>query len=153
MMNRQSLIQKLKEDIAQGRVVIIAGTGVSIAARGNQLIENHPVASWPGLLQNGLEYCRSLGVADKEDAELLGNQIKSNKTKFLISAAEDISERLQSRSGGHLSPLAQRHRRQACAEASRNPRRAHRTARSAGNFELRRVDRADVQPETGDLTA
>jgi hypothetical protein len=99
-MNRQSLIQKLKEDIAQGRVVIIAGTGVSIAACGNQLIESHPVASWPGLLQNGLEYCRSLGVADKEDAELLGNQIKSNKTKFLISAAEDISERLQSRSEG-----------------------------------------------------
>jgi hypothetical protein len=99
-MNRQTLIQKLKEDIAQGRVVIIAGTGVSIAACGNQLIENYPVASWPGLLQNGLEYCRSLGVADKEDAELLGNQIKSNKTNFLISAAEDISQRLQSHSPG-----------------------------------------------------
>jgi hypothetical protein len=99
-MNRQALIQKLKEDITQGRVVIIAGTGVSIAACGNQLIENHPVASWPGLLQNGLEYCRSLGVADKEDAELLGNQIKSNKTNFLISAAEDISQRLQSHSPG-----------------------------------------------------
>jgi len=50
---RQTLIQKLKEDITKGRVVIIAGTGVSIAACGNQLIENHPVASWPGLLQNG----------------------------------------------------------------------------------------------------
>jgi hypothetical protein len=44
--------------------------------------------------------CRSLGVADKEDVELLGNQIKSNKTNFLISAAEDISQRLQSRSPG-----------------------------------------------------
>jgi len=41
-MNRQTLFQKLKEDITQGRVVIIAGTGVSIAACGNQLIENHP---------------------------------------------------------------------------------------------------------------
>jgi hypothetical protein len=39
-MNRQTLIQKLKEDIAQGRIVIIAGTGVSIAACGNQLIES-----------------------------------------------------------------------------------------------------------------
>jgi hypothetical protein len=99
-MNRQTLIQKLKEDIAQGHVVIIAGTGVSIAACGNQLIENHPVASWPGLLQNGLEYCLSLGVADKEDAEVLGKQIKSNKTNFLISAAEDISHRLQDYSPG-----------------------------------------------------
>jgi len=84
-MNRQALIQKLKEDIAQGRVVIIAGTGVSIAACGNQLIENHPVASWPGLLQNGLEYCLSLGVADQEDAELLGNQIKSNNRRAAAS--------------------------------------------------------------------
>jgi len=40
-MNRQTLIQKLKEDIAQGRVVIIAGTGVSIAACGNQEIEGY----------------------------------------------------------------------------------------------------------------
>ncbi len=99
-MNRQTLIQKLKEDITQGHVVIIAGTGVSVAACENQLIENHPVASWPGLLQNGLEYCRSLGVADQEDVELLGNQIKSKKTNFLISAAEDISQRLQAHSPG-----------------------------------------------------
>ena len=99
-MNRETLIQKLKTDIAQGRVVIIAGTGVSIAGCGGQKIEGHLVASWPGLLQHGLEYCRTLGAADNEDAELLGNQIKSNKTNFLISAAEDISQRLQSRSPG-----------------------------------------------------
>jgi hypothetical protein len=99
-MNRQTLIQKLKEDITQGHVVIIAGTGVSVAACENQLIENHPVASWPGLLLNGLEYCRSLGVADQEDVELLGNQIKSKKANFLISAAEDISQRLQAHSPG-----------------------------------------------------
>ena len=99
-MNQQTLIEKLQEDIAQGRVVIVAGTGVSIAASGNQLVENYPVASWPGLLQHGLEYCRSLGLADEEDAELLGNQIKSNKTNFLISAAEDISQRLQAHSTG-----------------------------------------------------
>jgi hypothetical protein len=99
-LNRETLIQKLKTDIAQGRVVIIAGTGVSIAGCGNQKIEGHLVASWPGLLQHGLGYCRTLGAADEEDTELLGNQIKSNKTNFLISAAEDISQRLQSRSPG-----------------------------------------------------
>ena len=27
-------------------------------------IENHPVASWAGLLQHGLEYCRTLGLTD-----------------------------------------------------------------------------------------
>ena len=54
--NRETLIRKLKEDIANGHVVIIAGTGVSIAACGNEKIDGHPVASWPGLLQHGLEY-------------------------------------------------------------------------------------------------
>lgn len=44
-MNRDTLIQKLKEDIAQGRIVIIAGTGVSIAACGNQKVEEYSVAS------------------------------------------------------------------------------------------------------------
>jgi hypothetical protein len=73
-MNREALIQKLKVDIVQGHAVIIAGTGVSIAARKNQLVENHPIASGQGLLQHGLEYCHSLGLADEEDVELLGNQ-------------------------------------------------------------------------------
>ena len=99
-MNRDTLIQKLKEDIVQGRVVIIAGTGVSITACGNQKIEGHPVASWAGLLQHGLAYCKNLGLADKEEAELLSLNIKSGKPTFLISAAEDISQRLQSRSPG-----------------------------------------------------
>jgi hypothetical protein len=36
-MNRQTLIQKLKEDITQGRVVIIAGTGVSVMACGSKV--------------------------------------------------------------------------------------------------------------------
>jgi hypothetical protein len=87
-LNRETLIQKLKEDIAKGRVVIIAGTGVSIEACGNQEIEGHPVASWPGLLQHGLEYCRTLGVAEKDDVELLEQLIKSNKPNFLISSAQ-----------------------------------------------------------------
>jgi hypothetical protein len=44
-MNQETLIQKLKEDITKNRVVIIAGTGVSIAACENQKTENYPVAS------------------------------------------------------------------------------------------------------------
>ena len=98
-MNEERLIQKLKQDIAQSRIVIIAGTGVSIAACGNQMIEGHPVASWVGLLQHGLEYCRRLGL-DNKDAKLLGDQIKSNRVNYLVSVAQEISQRLQSRSPG-----------------------------------------------------
>jgi hypothetical protein len=38
-------IQTLKEDIARDRVAIIAGTGVSIAGCGNQMINGYEVAS------------------------------------------------------------------------------------------------------------
>jgi predicted NACHT family NTPase len=98
--NRLSLIQKLKRDIVHGGVVIIAGPGVSIAACGNQMVDGHPVASWTGLMQHALEYCRNLGLADEEDVELLRRQIASGKQSFLVAAAEDISQRLQSSSPG-----------------------------------------------------
>jgi hypothetical protein len=85
-MNRDTLIQKLKDDIAQGRIGIIAGTGVSIAACGNPKVENHPVASWAGLLQRGLQYCRTLGLADEEDVKVLQGQIESGKPNFRFNA-------------------------------------------------------------------
>jgi GTPase SAR1 family protein len=91
---------KLKEEIALGRVVIVAGTGVSIAACGNQKVDGHAVASWPGLLQHGLAYCEQLGIVDEEEVELLRPQVTSTKVKFLISAAEHISAHLRERSPG-----------------------------------------------------
>ena len=99
-MNRDTLIQKLKEEIAQSRVVIIAGTGVSIAACGNQKVEGYSVASWDGLLQHGLAYCQTLGLADKGAAKVLLTEIRSGRPDFLIAAAENISQRLQSHSPG-----------------------------------------------------
>jgi len=53
-MNRETRIGKLKDDIANGRVVTIAGTGVSVAACGNQEVEGFKVATWTGLLQHGV---------------------------------------------------------------------------------------------------
>src|SRR5688500_7690094 len=99
-MNRATLIGKLKGDIAQGRVVVIAGTGVSVAACGNQKVEGYAVATWVGLLQHGIQHCRTIGAADEADADLLTMQSKSGKTNFLISAAEDISQRMQAKSPG-----------------------------------------------------
>jgi hypothetical protein len=64
------------------------------------MIESYPVASWSGLLRHGLAYCRNLGLADKEDAQLLSMQLDSGKANFVVAAAEDISQRLQSRSQG-----------------------------------------------------
>jgi hypothetical protein len=38
-MNRETLISKLKDDLAHGRVVTITGTGVSVTACGNQKVD------------------------------------------------------------------------------------------------------------------
>jgi hypothetical protein len=99
-MNQETLIKRLKEDIAGGHVVIIAGTGVSITACGNQKVEGHCVATWPGLLRHGLAYCQTLGLTDEGDAQVLNMEIGSGKPNFLIAAAGEISQRLQSRAAG-----------------------------------------------------
>ena len=48
-MGNATLIETLKDDIAAGRVVVIAGTGVSVVASGNPKIAGHHVATWTGL--------------------------------------------------------------------------------------------------------
>ena len=65
-----------------------------------------------------MQHCRSKGLADDDDVELLTRQIQSGKTNFLISAAEDISQRLNDRGSGvfrgwlkdTIGKLAVRHR-------------------------------------------
>ena len=99
-MNRDTLTEKLKNDIAAGRVVMVAGTGVSVAACNNQEVEGCKVATWSGLLQHGVKHCREIGVADECDADLLVLQIKSGKTDFLVNAAETVSQRMKGKSEG-----------------------------------------------------
>ncbi|MFO1206043.1 MAG: HEAT repeat domain-containing protein [Burkholderiales bacterium] len=99
-MSRDGLIEKLKTDLAEGRVVVIAGTGVSVAACQNQAVDGFRVATWTGLLHHGVLHCKNIGVADDEDVTLLTQQIESGKTDFLINAAETISARMRAKSDG-----------------------------------------------------
>lgn len=94
------MIEKLKAEIADGRVVTIAGTGVSVAACRNQEVEGFKVATWFGLLQHGVKHCRDIGVAYDDDVEVLTLQIKKGKTDVLINAAETISQRMQKKAPG-----------------------------------------------------
>ena len=99
-MTRDTLIDRLKEDIAAGRVVTITGTGVSVASCENQEVEAFKVATWTGLLHHGVKHCRDIGVADAKVAKLLTMQIEGGETDFLINAAETISQRMKSKSEG-----------------------------------------------------
>lgn len=83
-----------------GRVVILTGTGVSVAACGNQDVNGFQVATWTGLLQHGVKHCRDTGLAEDDDVEILARKIDSGKPRHLISAAEDISQRLNERGAG-----------------------------------------------------
>jgi predicted ATPase len=90
------LLHQLQRQITQGRAVVVVGAGVSIAST-----KGNPVASWKGLLSNGVEYCEQ-AVAGLPDgwAEHVRWQIASGDVEEMIFAAENISRRL-GRPGGH----------------------------------------------------
>jgi hypothetical protein len=43
-----SQIDQLQREIASGQVVVVVGSGVSVAACGNQEVDGHKVATWSG---------------------------------------------------------------------------------------------------------
>jgi hypothetical protein len=99
-MSRETLISKLKDDLAHGCVVTITSTDVSVAACGNQGVNGFKVATWTGLLRHGTRHCRDTGLADDNDVEILTRKSDSGQTRHLISAAEDISQRLREHGAG-----------------------------------------------------
>jgi len=99
-MDRNTQIAKLKEEIAAGRVVTIAGTGVSITACGNQEVEGFRVATWTGLLQHGVKHLKDIGAATDNAARLLEMQVESGETDLIITAADTISQRMRGKSDG-----------------------------------------------------
>lgn len=99
-MGNATLIETLKDDIAAGRVVVIAGTGVSVVASGNPEISGHQVATWTGLLGHGIDHGEENGEITTGEAQLLAMQLKLGSTDMLIGAAEIISQRLRNQSPG-----------------------------------------------------
>lgn len=68
------------------RVMIIIGAGVPLGALRNTA--HHPVASWGGLIRDGLAYAQGLGHLDAAEADTLARLLESPKPGFWISAAE-----------------------------------------------------------------
>lgn len=95
-MSQQHLVDHLKQHIASGHVVVVVGTGVSVATCENQQVEGFQVATWTGLLKHGVHFCQHTeSVLEADEAQLLEMQINLGKTDFLISAAEFVTERLR----------------------------------------------------------
>jgi hypothetical protein len=92
-------IEQLKKELASGQVVVVVGSGVSVAACGQQLVEVHKVATWSGLLEHGVDRLSAIGAADGV-VEMLHSMIRSGNTDFMINAAEIITDRFKTRSQG-----------------------------------------------------
>ena len=94
-----SQLDQLKRELASGQVVVVVGSGVSLAACGQQLVEGHKVASWTGLLEHGVDRLSAIGAAEGDEEVLLG-LIRRGKADLMINAAETITDRLKRRSEG-----------------------------------------------------
>ena len=80
-------------------MVVVVGSGVSVAACGQQLVEGHKVATWTGLLEHGVDRLSAIGAAEGDEEVLLG-LIRRGKADLMINAAETITDRLKRRSEG-----------------------------------------------------
>ncbi|HJX30056.1 MAG TPA: SIR2 family protein [Thermoanaerobaculia bacterium] len=90
MAESKDLLQELRHEIEQGRMLVVVGAGVSIAAT-----EDERLASWTGLLRNGAERCVEVaGPLPDGWANRVLAEIDSGDLDELLSAAEKISRKL-----------------------------------------------------------
>src|SRR5689334_595813 len=95
----------LRETIREGLAVIVAGTGVSIAASYDAITQRpHPQASWTGLLENGLQWLNEHKLMDKVEIDAQLTLLKKNpQTHRFISVAEDITEGMGTAKSKHFA--------------------------------------------------
>ena len=86
----QQLIEELRQEIANQRVIAIVGAGVSIGASGGA-----GLASWRGLLEHGIGRCEAVGEPKPQAdwADTMGKLLASDMTD-LLTVAEQVAQRL-----------------------------------------------------------
>jgi hypothetical protein len=86
----RDLLDELQREIAQGRMLVVVGAGVSIAAT-----DGDDLASWTGLLRHGAGRCVEVAdpLPDGWEERVLA-EIDSGDLDELLSAAEKISRKL-----------------------------------------------------------
>ncbi len=96
------LINDLLADLSAGDVLVIVGAGVSIASTAGTPGLN--LASWTGLLANGIQRCTELGLSLPEGwAKRLRADLLSGDLDSLLSVAERIASKLGAPEGGEYA--------------------------------------------------
>ncbi|AEI48078.1 SIR2 family protein [Runella slithyformis] len=80
-------LEELVKDIVNDKVVVVAGTGVSLLSLEKT---NWAFASWEGLLRAGVQYCKEHDLINKDEESLILAQINTQSTIFMTSAAQQI---------------------------------------------------------------
>jgi tetratricopeptide (TPR) repeat protein len=93
-MAQEGLLRKLREQLDNQQVVIIAGTGVSIETSGNARC-----ASWSGLIADGIEYALQHDLIEESAAENLQKDLATNNFAEWPRVAQRVSEALQAPRG------------------------------------------------------
>ncbi|MFL6202440.1 MAG: SIR2 family protein [Thermoanaerobaculia bacterium] len=83
------LADDLRAEIAKGHVLVVVGAGMSTGAT-----QGDPLASWQGLLENGVERCVAVRGLDAKWASRVREEIRSGDLDDLLSAAEKVSSKL-----------------------------------------------------------
>jgi tetratricopeptide (TPR) repeat protein len=86
---------ELRSLIEREQVLAIVGAGVSIGATGGE-----PVASWIGLLEHGVDYCRQWAHKDEDWGEIVRRELARKDGESLLSAATKIETTLEAPGGG-----------------------------------------------------
>jgi hypothetical protein len=97
---------ELRKVITRGGAVIVAGTGVSMAATWDASTQRfHPEASWVGLLENGLEWLKQKNLISPEEAGAHVTFLKSNRPciHHFVSAAQDVTRLMGGAKSLHFS--------------------------------------------------
>lgn len=88
-------IESVKRSAEKGELVVVVGTGVSLALTGGK----YPHLSWTGLIKNGFDYALNKGRMDEPQRQRFELQLESSDVDELLSAAEFMGKKIDSPSG------------------------------------------------------
>ncbi len=100
-------LDDVRSAIERKQALVVVGAGVSIAATGGQpavkvegLDKPVPVASWPGLLYHGVDYCETWVKPKAGWGRIVRDEIGLKDLESLLSAATKIENQLGAPKGG-----------------------------------------------------
>lgn len=88
-------IENVKRSAEKGELVIVVGTGVSLALTAGK----HSHLSWTGLIRDGFKFALEKGFIDEGQQHRFASQLESSDVDELLSAAEFMGKKIGAPSG------------------------------------------------------